>query len=112
MQSTIMEDFHVLEVISALDLDSFEAWKAVRAFAKYYDGQGPAIRETGQLLPRANLRSLDLEVAMGFDCMQEHQPVMWVARFRASQRLTAVLSMAAAHGCNLPRSARAYLANL
>ena len=113
MQSTtIMEDFQVLEAIDTLGLDSFEAWKAVRAFAKYYDGQGPALRSNGQLFPRTDLRSLGLEVTMGFDCMHEHQPVMAVAHLRHSQRWTAVLSMAAAHGCTLAPSTRAFLASL
>ena len=111
MQSTRIIDLQVAEIQDRLDCSPYEAWRANLTFARVLDG---AVDTTDgeQSQPRCTTRQLRRVLALGSDSSHDWARALAVAKVRVRQREKAWLSLAAAHGCDLPLSTREWLANL
>jgi hypothetical protein len=103
MQSTSTLDLQVAEAMELLDCGRQTALRAVTTFARMLDGGNP---ESARCTPR----QLRWQINLGLD--GPRRDVLCLAHLRTRQREKALLSLAAAMGCDLPLSTREWLANL
>jgi hypothetical protein len=99
MQSTSITDLQIAEIQDRLNFSHYEAWHAVGTFNEGLDSwSGP--------WGHCSTRQLRRDLAFGFDSDSDWGRVLAVANIRVNQRERACLSLAAAHGCDLPPSTR------